>query len=209
MKTIIWDYNGTILDDLTISLKIENQMLKERNMKCNYTKEEYQNTFCFPVINYYYKLGYTFENETYEDISVEFNDLYDSYFPECKVNKGFEQLIHRSMTLGYSNVILSACEHTKLVKQCQQLGIAKYFDTIMGIDNLLAGSKIQMAVNWLNNHKVNPEECMYIGDTIHDYETAEALNIKNCYLVAQGHQSYEVLKTTQAKVVHTLEEVEI
>ena len=27
MKTLIWDYNGTILDDLDLCLKIENEML--------------------------------------------------------------------------------------------------------------------------------------------------------------------------------------
>ena len=81
MKTIIWDFNGTIVDDVQGCLDIENDMLKKRRMKGNYTLEHYRNLFCFPVIDYYKKIGYTFEKETYEDVSIEFNDAYNALFP--------------------------------------------------------------------------------------------------------------------------------
>ncbi|MBR3202365.1 MAG: hypothetical protein IKF60_02130, partial [Solobacterium sp.] len=81
MKTIIWDYNGTIIDDVHLCLEVETFMLKERGMFSNYSLEDYRDLFCFPVIDYYKKLGYTFEKESYEQISVEFNTLYDYGFP--------------------------------------------------------------------------------------------------------------------------------
>ncbi|MBQ6533170.1 MAG: HAD family hydrolase, partial [Solobacterium sp.] len=61
MKTVIWDYNGTILDDLDICLQIENEMLKERRMPAwPVDRETYLDHFGFPVIDYYYYIGYTF-----------------------------------------------------------------------------------------------------------------------------------------------------
>lgn len=209
MKTLIWDYNGTILDDLDLCLKIENEMLEERHMKAGYTREQYRSLFCFPVIKYYYKLGYTFENESYEQISVEFNERYDEGFSSCHLTDGFLEKIQEAQEKGYQNVILSACRQDKLLKQTEELGIADYFRERMGMDNMLAESKVEMAKHWMIRSGVNPGECMYIGDTIHDMETAQAIGIGNYVLVACGHQSYEVLHKATDHVVHSLREVQL
>ena len=203
MKTVIWDYNGTIIDDVQLCLDIE------RNMRFDFTMEDYRSMFCFPVIDYYRKIGYTFENETYDEISVEFNDMYDNGFAACRLMDGFIEKINESREKGHRNVILSAARHDKLVEQCAQLGIASFFDEILGTDNLLAGSKIDMAKRWMAKSETEPMECMFIGDTLHDYETALALGIGNIFLTCQGHQDYETLKKANAHVVHSLKEVEI
>jgi len=207
MKTVIWDFNGTIIDDAALSLHIENEMRKKRGMDREITLDEYRELFCFPVINYYYKVGYTFENETYEDIAVEYHEQYDALFHTCKLMDGFMEKIHESIEKGYQNVILSASMHDALIDQCKQLHIDHLFTEILGIDNRLAESKIDMAKRWMDNANVKPDECMYIGDTTHDLETASALNIDNCILISTGHQSYDVLKAVTENVVHTLQEV--
>ena len=207
MKTIIWDYNGTIIDDVHLCLEVETFMLKERGMFSNYSVEDYRDLFCFPVIDYYKKLGYTFEKESYEQISVEFNTLYDYGFPRCQLVEGVMEKIQESCQKGYRNVILSACRHDKLEAQTKQLGIASYFDEIMGIDNDLAASKIDLAKRWMNSTDVKPDDCKFIGDSIHDMETALAIGVTDYQLVACGHQSYRVLKNATDHVVHTMQEV--
>lgn len=209
MNTIIWDYNGTILDDVNISVKIENEMLEERHLKAGYTLEEYRSLFCYPMIDYYYKIGYTFTAESYEEMAVEFNQLYAKYFPECGLCEGFIEKIQESISRGYHNVILSACENHLLQEQCRTLGIDQYFDKILGIDNNWAGSKVQMAVDWMNSTDVIPSECMYLGDTTHDVETAQAIGVDQCILIAQGHQSLDILRSTGVEVKNSLKEVEL
>ncbi len=206
-KTIIWDYNGTIIDDLSLCLSVENKMLSDRNMKSGYTREEYLDMFCFPVIDYYRKLGYTFEDETYDELSVIFNDLYDEGFGSVTLCEGFEELIGESIKKGYRNVILSAAKHDKLVRQCRDLGIDGYFDEILGIDNLLAGSKIEMARKWMDDSGTLPDDCMFIGDSLHDLDTAKALGVDDVILVASGHQSGGVLKKSWDNVVSSLKEI--
>ncbi len=207
MKTIIWDYNGTIIDDVDLCLNVERFMLQKRGMHSEYSLEDYRSLFCFPVIDYYKKLGYTFEHESYEQISVEFNRLYDLGFPKCGLVEGVLDKIQESCQKGYHNVILSAARQDKLLIQTEQLGVAKYFDEILGINNDLAHSKIEMAQNWMARSEVEPEDCMFIGDSIHDMETAEAIGIRNYLLVACGHQSYQVLSDASEHVVHTMKEV--
>ena len=208
MKTLIWDFNGTIIDDTRLCLDIENKMLEVRGLKGPHTLEERREAFCFPVIHYYEHLGYTFQNETFEEVANEFNDTYFSRYKECELMDGFMDLLKRSKDLGYHSVIVSASKQETLQAQCKALGIESYFDEILGLQDGLAASKVVMAKNWMEQASIDPKDCMYIGDTNHDQETAEAIGISNYYLVACGHQSYDVLKKTGAKhVVKQLKEV--
>ena len=176
-------------------------------MKDGYTIDDYRNLFCFPIINYYYKMGYTFEDETYEELSVEFTDLYKELFPKCTIVDGVKSKLKEAIDKGYQNVIVSACEHSMLNEQVDNLGISKYFSHISGIDNILGGSKVDMAKKWFREAKIKSEDCIYIGDTLHDLETAKALGIDECYLVSSGHQSYDVLRREHDRVVRSVKEV--
>lgn len=207
MKTIIWDYNGTILDDVGITLRIENQMLDKRGMKSNYSVDEYKDVFDTDMLKYYKWLGYTFENETFEDVCVEFNKYYDEYFNECSLNEGILDALKDSKEKGYTNIILSSCSHDKLVSQCKELGIDTYFEKIMGIDNLLGGSKVYVGKEWMESNHIDPNDCMYIGDTNADYNTASELGVTNIYLVSKGHQSYNRLKELHPNVFHSVKEI--
>ena len=74
----------------------------------------------------------------------------------------------------------------------------------------MAYSKIEHAKRWMEENNIDPDECFYIGDTLHDLETVNALNIKEYALVACGHQSFEVLeKEAHDHVVPTLKEVNL
>lgn len=207
-RYLLWDYNGTIIDDLDLCVSIENRMLKERNLPSYpVSREEYQEHFCFPVINYYYKVGYTFEDETYEEVSNEFNKEYQERFFEVSLMEEFIPTIEKAISLGYHNVILSASYQKNLDAQCDALNICNYFESIIGIDDQLASSKIEHAKRWMNQAQVKPEQCKYLGDSLHDLETARELGVIDCVLIAKGHQSYGVLSKEYSNVVHSLDEV--
>lgn len=82
INNIIFDWNGTLMDDTLFTMNIENEMLAKRGMK-TLTLEKYKEWFDFPVINYYVKMGYDFTKEPYEKLSVEFMDMYLSRYKEC------------------------------------------------------------------------------------------------------------------------------
>lgn len=209
-KLIIWDFNGTIIDDTQACLNIEIKMLKDRNMKHDYTIDDYRNLFCFPVINYYYLLGYTFEKESYKEISDEFNVEYDAVFPTLPLMPDFLSKIQESIDKGYKNVILSATLQSTLEEELKILKIDQYFDELIGVDDNMAFSKVEHAKRWIKENNIDPKECFYIGDTTHDAETSTAIGVEDFVLVSSGHQSYEVLKKhSPGHVVHTLKEVKL
>ena len=74
-KLLIWDWNGTILDDAKLCLEIENELLHERGMP-EITREWYLAHFSFPIRRYYEMMGYTHKLPyTYKDRSNEFKDM--------------------------------------------------------------------------------------------------------------------------------------
>lgn len=207
MYTLIWDYNGTIVDDAELCLAIENKMLRERGMKYGYSMEEYQHMFCFPVQSYYRKLGYDFQNESYEALSVEFNRLYDQDFSSCSLIPHVKEKLEEAKSKRFRCIIISASRQDKLEAQIRLQGLDGYFEAVLGIDNLLAGSKVERAKKWIDDSRIDPAECRLIGDTLHDLETAQAIGVRHCTLVAQGHQAFDVLKKRWPATVRTMEEV--
>jgi len=69
--TIIWDWNGTLLDDAEICLEAINIMLKKRHLP-ELSMERYRDVFTFPVIEYYREVGFDFTLEAWDPVATEF-----------------------------------------------------------------------------------------------------------------------------------------
>ena len=69
--TIIWDWNGTLLDDAEMCLEAINIMLKKRNLP-ELSMERYRDVFTFPVIEYYREVGFDFTLEAWDPVATEF-----------------------------------------------------------------------------------------------------------------------------------------
>lgn len=206
MKTYIFDYNGTIINDADIAVEIENEMLEERNLPAGYTLDDYRALFENDMIVYYRKIGYTFENESFEEIALQFNRRYEEKFEKCTLCDGVLELLEQIREDGDQCVILSSCQNDILHRQCDAFGISRYFREIMGLGDYLAGSKTEIGRHWMIRSGVNPEDCVYFGDTLADYHTAKAMDIENIWLVASGHQSFERLKQVNDNTIHSLKE---
>jgi phosphoglycolate phosphatase len=204
--TIIWDWNGTLLDDAEICLSSINSMLDIRLLP-TISMETYRDVFTFPVIDYYTKIGFDFTIEKWETVAMEFIDLYMSKLPKCRLTKFAHSSLEYFNQKGYRQAIISAMQHDSLLKSVSDLGIHNYFDHIGGIGDHYATSKIDNAINYLNTSGANPDKITLIGDTIHDTEVATKLNCK-CILVASGHQSYERLLETDFPVIGDLSRID-
>lgn len=204
--TIIWDWNGTLLDDAEICREAINKMLKVRNLPY-LSLETYRDVFTFPVINYYKEVGFNFEIEEWEPVAMEFINLYLKALPTCGLTPFAAKTLEIFKQKGYRQAIISAMQHDALLKSVAELGIFEYFDFIGGIGDHYGGGKIDNARNYFNQAGLNHEKITLIGDTIHDSEVAAELQCK-CILVATGHQSYHRLQKTGLPVIMNLSEID-
>ena len=202
---IIWDFNGTIIDDIDICLKAENQLAYKYNNGRQIDRQEYLELFEFPVYNYYLKVGYDLEKFDFSEISKEFIELYKSYSSEYKLNEGILDVLKKSKANGNVNIIISASEQNILDNQVKILGLNSFFKEIIGIKNVEAASKEETALNWLRTTDYDRTEMLFIGDSTHDYEVAEAMGIKSV-LVASGHMSKKRLLEVTENVINDFSE---
>ncbi|WP_372754286.1 HAD family hydrolase [Labilibaculum sp.] len=205
-KAIIWDYNGTLLDDLSIGLESINQLLSKRKLPL-LTAESYRDVFGFPVKNYYETIGFDFEKENWAVTAKEFISLYTSLLPKSKIFPEAIQLLSHFSAAGKQQFILSAMEQNMLNQSTNAENISSFFSEISGIDNIYASSKIENGKKMIQNHQLNPKDICLLGDTVHDFEVAQTLGCE-CILIAAGHQSITKLQATGCpKVVSHLNDI--
>ena len=204
-KHIIWDWNGTLLDDGWLFVDVMNTILKRRKMN-TITLEKYREIFGFPVKNYYIKLGFDLEKEPFEESGMEFIRGYESRRYEAQLYPQVIPLLSELQTIGISHSILSAQHQTLLDDLTQYYNIHDYFIKIIGLDNHYAHSKVENGIQWVNRLKLNAQEVLLIGDTDHDFEVAETIGV-DCLLLSHGHHSPDRLQKTGAKVVQGLNDV--
>ena len=200
-ELIIWDWNGTVLDDVEPSRLIANRMLKERGLRPFRDLTEYRAVFGFPIKEYYAKCGYTYETESYEQVADEFVILYREAFKTCPLRSGVPEAIAALQNKGLRQVLLSATKQSQLLDQVACFPELKpFFSDILGIRDHYAFSKAQLAADFIALCGLRPEQTVFIGDTDHDYEVSSAVGAP-CVLMTGGHQSRERLESTGAVAV--------
>ncbi len=201
---IVWDFNGTLLDDVDIGIDSVNVLLKRRKLPIIADRKMYHVFFGFPIIDYYSRLGFDFEKESYDLIAVEWVKEYNSRRKNAGLCTGARQLLEKLKGLGVTQLIISATELNMLKEQLSELGIKDFFSEIAGLDNIKAGSKRHIAEAWKQQHP--DASVLFIGDTDHDKEVADAIQA-DCILIANGHQSYDYLMKCGVPVYNSLEDI--
>lgn len=206
-RCVIWDWNGTILNDTALCYEIANDMRARRGMPTMANVEEYRNVFGFPIVEYYRRMGYTFERESYEDISVEFVAEYRRRVPGCPLQAHILETLAAVKSRGIPQILLSATEQERLMEQTALYdGFTGYFSRIVGMTDNLAHGKAALACACAAQTGFPPENILFVGDTDHDYEVATAAGCR-CVLVTNGHQPREKLEKCGVPLLATQSEV--
>ena len=185
MKYIFWDFNGTILDDARLCYDILIEMLKEEERPL-VTFDEYLRIFTFPIKAYYEQV-YDLNKTSFDVLAHRFIKRYQPGSLDCKLHEGVIEAIKRCEGLGYVNVLLSASEEMNLIEQLEHFKIKHLFQDILGTKNIYAKTKLDVAKRYIEDKKIDPKDCLMIGDTLHDAKIAESLGF-DIILYTKGHQ---------------------
>jgi phosphoglycolate phosphatase len=186
-KHIIWDWNGTLLNDVYYCNKIINKILIENKLP-ELSLERYREIFTFPVQNYYKAAGLNFKKTSFEVLGKEFMIDYELNKLECTLYDNAEKILSEIHNRGLKQSVLSAYKEDSLIGILKSYKLFDYFDHIVGSDNIYAGSKKNQGLKLIEMLDVDKNEILFVGDTVHDYEVANAVGV-NCVLIADGHQS--------------------
>lgn len=207
MKKIIFDFNGTLLNDVSLALEVNNYLIKKYLNKEPLTLMQYRDIFTFPIKTFNERLGFDFNIFDFKKVSNDYINYYLSKEDDLKLYDGVKELLLKNIEKGYQNIIISACEQQILVNQLKKLEIYDYFDEVLGISDIYAESKMHLGKEFIKKQE-NKNEIIFIGDTVHDYEVAKEMGV-SCILISQGHQSKQVLESCGCLVLDSMFEVDI
>lgn len=199
IQSVIWDWNGTLLDDTLLCLDTVNQLLDERDLN-KIDKTTYKELFGFPVVDFYAQLGFDFTKESFEDLSVDYMKIYMEGLKKAPLAYTATYALKRVRKKGKLQYILSAMEKPDLVDSLIKKGIKSYFSKVYGNTDKLGKGKISIGKSLIENEQLIPGDTLIVGDTIHDYEVAKELGCQ-VILVSSGHQNSKRLKALGVPVV--------
>lgn len=204
---VVWDWNGTLLDDMQLCVDSLNTLCKRRGIRPLEGLDEYRATFTFPVIEYYRSVGFDFDREPFEIPAREWVELYTAGLDTRAGLFGpVRAVLESTRAMGLGQSILSAHEEGMLRAALSRYGLDEYFDSVAGLDNHYAVSKVELGRRWIEQKRFDPRRVLMAGDTLHDHEVASALGMP-CVLLAQGHQSKERLLTAGVPVLDSVGDV--
>ena len=202
MANIIWDWNGTLLNDLDHCISTINVLLGKRNLPLlNHSR--YKEVFSFPVKDYYQTIGFDFSKEDFAIPAGEFIDLYDGGVQNCPLHESAIEVLEFFRSKNIRQFVLSAMKQSMLETTLKHNSIFQFFEGVAGLNDHYAVSKVERGKDLIQKYKIEKKNTYIIGDTNHDAEVAEALEIQ-CILIADGHQSEDRLRQTGATVLPNL-----
>ena len=207
--TLIWDWNGTLLDDTQASVDALNDQLVQRGLD-PVSVAFYRERFAFPVRSFYALCGVDLAREDWNALAQDYHDAYHRHARDAQLAASAREALNLAQCLGCRQAIVSALRQDYLDAAVGRFGIRGYFDAVIGTDNLDGGSKLDRArafVATLSSRSPAPDSrpsFVCIGDSLHDKEVADALGAR-CILYSGGSHAPERLARA-APVAETLTE---
>ncbi|MBQ3045005.1 MAG: HAD family hydrolase [Clostridia bacterium] len=200
---IIWDWNGTLLNDISASLASVNDMLAMRG-KPPIDVDFYRECIGVPIRKFYEKT-FDMEKEDYSVLIEQYNEGYLRHLSSCRLTDGVVEVVDYFNKNGVKQAIISSSNNAQLIQNVTKYGIFDRFDAVLGAEDFLAGSKIERAENYLR-HSGGESRVLVVGDIEHDAEMAHKLGA-DCVLLTSGHENRERLYAADAKVICDVREL--
>ena len=198
-ELILWDWNGTLLDDVALCVDALNRLLERHGYAQRYDLTSYREIFGFPIVEYYRRAGFDFAKHPFEDLAESYMADYIPASAACPLMEGAVEALAAFRAAGMRQVVLSASPVTTLQQQVTERGVQHYFDRLLGLGDIYAKSKVEVGLRYLAESGFDRRRAVMIGDSVHDFEVAQALGV-HCVLQAAGHQPAAVLRATGASV---------
>lgn len=206
MKHIIWDFNGTLLNDTQLSLDVDNNVFEKLGIPA-ITIDDYRNNMTMPVRDFYSAVGVDYSVHSYETIARLWLDEFNQKAVGVGLVSGALDAIRFFHGQGRSQSVLSASYEPSLRKQCEALGLTPYMTDISGLEDESASKKTEIGRRQLRELGLEGRDVVLIGDMLTDAHLAEDLGA-DCILVSWGHNDLKRLLSSGLPVARDFGELE-
>jgi phosphoglycolate phosphatase-like HAD superfamily hydrolase len=203
---VVWDWNGTLLNDNHAVLGAVNEVCSGFG-RPRLTWSEWQTAYARPMrLSYEQVLQRTLDDEEWEQVDKLYHDRYDALLPTCELATDAHAVLRACGTSGRTQSLLSMWFHSRLTPTVEHYGLTQYFTRVDGLPGEVGGgSKADSLVRHLNEQQLDPASVVLVGDVVDDANAAQAAGAQ-CVLVTTGAMTREALETTGAPVAASITE---
>ena len=201
---MVWDWNGTLLDDNHAVLAAVNEVCAGFG-RADLTWAEWQAAYARPMrLSYEQILERALDDEEWTRVDKLYHERYDALLHTCALATGVQDALRLCLDNGRTQSLLSMWFHSRLTPTVEDFGLTRYFTRIDGLaDAVGGGSKADSLIRHLEFQNLDPADVVLIGDVVDDADAARAAGA-NSILVSTGAMARSALEATGAPVTDSV-----
>jgi len=202
---IIWDWNGTLFDDLHVVVESVNASLASVGSAVRIDDDGYRDHYRRPVRNFYdILLQRPVTDAEWVEINSVFHDVYferlDEAGPNAEAHAAVAEVESRSLTQS----ILSMWTHTLLEPTVAHHGLAGPMLAVQGSNEDEGAIKASLLREHLAQLQLHPDtKVVMVGDTFDDADAASEVGVAAVFYDGGSHHRH-ALEATGVPVADTL-----
>jgi phosphoglycolate phosphatase len=192
IRNIIFDWSGTLVDDLPAVLKASNFVLTQAG-KTEMTLDQFRAEFSLPFTKFY-------DRHTPHVPMPQLEDWFHSSFKQAQASvvelphaRDFLEFCH---TKKFRTFLLSTVHADHFAVQCRAID----FNTFLEKTYTDVWDKRKKIHEILAENNLKPDETLFIGDMEHDIETAKHGGIHSC-AVLTGYNTLKQLRAAKPDLI--------
>jgi len=192
IRNVIFDWSGTLANDLPPVLHATNAIFREFGRK-EMTLDEFRHHFRLPFGPFYAEF---LPEATAEGLEVLYEKFFSGMQGEIALLPGAREFLDFCEATGRRKFLLSTIKESHFQAQATRLGVFHAFEH----PYVRVMDKREKIREILATHALVPSETMFIGDMVHDIETAKHGGVLSV-VVLTGFDSLEKLAPAQPDVI--------
>lgn len=202
---VVWDWNGTLLDDLPIVVEAVNHSIAELG-ESRIDADDYRDHYTRPVRLFYDALfGHQVTDDEWLRLNTGFHDAYFTLAQNADLAPGAREAMTMVEAAGWSQSLLSMSPHDWLLGIVARLELTERFDLVAGLSEVTGGRKAQHLEVHLDDLGVDGRSTYVIGDTPDDVAAAHHVGATPI-LFHGGSHHMDVLEAEGVPIAESLVE---
>ncbi len=203
MRHIIWDWNGTLFDDLHLTVEAVNESLAKFNVP-PIDSDRYRDHYTRPVALFYERLlDRDITVEEWRLIDTTFHDFYRLALPRAQLARDARSALESVRDRGWSQSILSMWWHEELVPFVTGYGLDPLMVRVDGNRGDAGETKRAHLERHLSDLGAAHDVILVVGDSLDDAQAAAEAGVP-CVLYDGGAHHRSELEAAGVPVVDTL-----
>jgi len=200
IRNIIFDWSGTLVNDLPAVWNATNYVFEQAGVN-TMDLEQFRKEFFLP-----------------------FEDFYDIHTPGVSIeqldkwyHEHFQKVIHSVEELPYARDFLKFCRNQEILtfllstihpEHFRIQSEANRFHEYLDHPYVRILNKKEKILELIDHHELNPRETLFIGDMVHDIETARQGKVHSCAVLTGYNQRAQLQEAEPDLIVEHLWELQ-